>query len=77
MDEKEICIVCDGDKIERCNNPDHGFLNTFCIGANESACPCCGHDPYHRVFGGRCEFCDDDGFVIEEKLSEAEKFLNL
>jgi predicted RNA-binding Zn-ribbon protein involved in translation (DUF1610 family) len=44
------CKSCGGDGIERCDNPDHGLLNAISFrGANESACPCCGHDEFYRM----------------------------
>lgn len=68
-----VCKSCKGDKIERCDNPDHGFLNVINFrGANESACPCCGHDEQyrmgsHRRIGGKlkwvwniCPECKED-----------------
>lgn len=53
MENKFKCPACGGDGKETCNNPDHGFLR-YVIGAiksaNESACPCCGHDEDHKIF---------------------------
>ena len=46
------CPDCFGDGIETCHNPDHGFLANFLgpvVGANESACPCCGHSEDHKM----------------------------
>lgn len=46
----DICTSCGGDGIERCDNPDHGLLNSLSFrGANESACPCCIHDEQYRM----------------------------
>jgi hypothetical protein len=62
------CPDCGGDGKETCHNPDHGFLvgmgGAGLMGANESACPCCGHDPNFKVKGGReCETCGGKGDV--------------
>ena len=46
----DVCKTCGGDGIERCDNPDHGLLDALSFrGANESACPCCGHDEQYRM----------------------------
>lgn len=47
-----ICPECQGDGKETCTNPDHGFLQGVMSirGANESACPCCGHDENYKVY---------------------------
>lgn len=72
------CFVCAGDGKETCTNPDHGFLAAISFkGANESACPCCGHNENHKMFyweGGQrkqrdCEACNGKGKLLE---SEAE-----
>lgn len=68
------CPDCFGDGKETCHNPDHGFLSAMSsvIGANESACPCCGHSEDHKVIeyigGGKyeypkCETCKGVGLV--------------
>lgn len=62
-----ICPDCFGDGIETCHNPDHGFygmLSNF-VSANESACPCCGHDPNHKI-KGKCYTCSGLGEVSKE-----------
>ena len=49
-----LCPDCFGDGIETCHNPDHGFLSSVLgafYGANESACPCCGHSSDHKMKG--------------------------
>lgn len=47
---EDECKWCGGDGIERCDNPDHGLLSAISFrGANESACPCCGHDDQYRM----------------------------
>lgn len=45
-----VCKSCGGDGIERCDNPDHGLLGAISFrGADESQCPCCGHDEKYRM----------------------------
>jgi len=65
------CPDCFGDGIETCHNPDHGFLGSIMsmIGANESACPCCGHNPEHKM-KGKCETCSGEGLVSFEKYEK-------
>lgn len=68
-----LCPDCGGDGKEICHNPDHGFLAGVMsfMGANESACPCCGHDENHKMkkfVNGRyvyntCDTCDGVGKV--------------
>jgi len=82
MKKQVICICCGGDGIETCNNPDHGFLRAFDgiggRGANESACPCCGHDEDHKIkkyvdgkyVYSKCYECDGTGVLTEEKALE-------
>jgi hypothetical protein len=68
------CFVCGGDGKETCNNPDHGFLGAIggVVGANESACPVCGHNPNHKVpNGGECECCDGIGFLTVNQFIDA------
>jgi len=69
-----ICPDCFGDGIETCHNPDHGFLSGIMsiVGANESACPCCGHRSDHKM-KGVCETCKGAGNVTKE---EYEFYLN-
>lgn len=65
MEETKIkCPDCFGDGIETCHNPDHGFLFGVMsiVGANESACPCCGHSE-DRKMKGKCETCKGIGVV--------------
>lgn len=64
------CPDCLGDGIETCHNPDHGFLSgvlSVRYGANESACPCCGHHPSHKM-KGKCETCSGTGIVTKEQF---------
>jgi len=72
--ESEIenkCETCDGDGIERCTNPDHGFLNALSFrGANESACPCCGHNDEYKILGCKCPDCDGTGITNNQKESK-------
>ena len=67
-----LCPDCGGDGIETCHNPDHGFLSGVMsiMGANESACPCCGHDEDHKMRNGKCETCNTKGRVTQ-KVYEA------
>lgn len=63
-----LCPDCFGDGIETCHNPDHGFLIGVLgavYGANESACPCCGHSSDHKM-KGKCETCNGTGQVSKE-----------
>jgi hypothetical protein len=59
------CPDCGGDGRETCNNPDHGLIDAmghFEMG--RLGCPCCGHDPKHKVInGGKCETCNGTGVV--------------
>ena len=52
-----VCPECGGDGKETCTNPDHGLISALSwhdIG--RIGCPCCGHDPGHKVpNGGKCE----------------------
>ena len=71
------CPECNGDGKETCHNPDHGFYDMIggVVGANESACPCCGHDEDHKVYrwkdGKRtqpdCFTCSGIGIVDADK----------
>jgi hypothetical protein len=58
-----ICDTCDGDGIERCDNPDHCFINNVGGEIGRLGCPVCGHDEYHRIFGSKCTDCNGTGFV--------------
>lgn len=73
-----LCPDCFGDGKETCHNPDHGFL-LMIGGANESACPCCGHSEDHKIrkYIGyvdgkmkweqpKCYTCDGKGQVTKE-----------
>ena len=82
--EKVKCPDCFGDGIETCHNPDHGFLAGVMstMGANESACPCCGHNEDHKMgkyIGNgkykynKCETCNGTGKVT---MQEYEKYLD-
>lgn len=45
-----ICSSCGGDGIERCDNPDHGFIHALSFhDIGRSGCPCCGHDEKFRM----------------------------
>lgn len=66
------CPVCCGDGKETCTNPDHGFISA--LGSQEVGrlgCPCCGHDPEHKIpNGGDCEDCKGHGVVTKEVCVE-------
>jgi hypothetical protein len=72
------CPDCLGDGIETCHNPDHGFLSGvlgFYLNANESACPCCGHNSDHKM-KGKCDTCSGTGNVTKEQFdSYVDEFL--
>jgi len=75
--KKYRCPDCGGDGKETCNNPDHGFLIMIgsVVGANESACPCCGHSEDHKIrkwsngkyIQSDCYSCSGSGIVDESK----------
>lgn len=56
------CESCGGDGIETCDNPDHGGLEAGLFGRDEQriGCPCCGHDPNHKM-KGKCHDCNGTG----------------
>ena len=67
-----ICPACGGDGKETCNNPDHGFISAIGGDTGRLGCPCCGHDPEHKIpGGGSCEICDGRGTV---SLAVAKEF---
>lgn len=71
------CIVCNGDHIARCFNPDHGFISALSFNdIGRLGCPVCGHDEMGRVFGEACEFCDEYGNLLTDRKHEAEALLN-
>jgi len=50
MIEGVDCTSCFGDGIERCDNPDHGFIVSLSFGdVGRVGCPCCGHDEKQRM----------------------------
>ncbi len=70
--KEEPCPICGGDGIAVCNNPDHGFIHGG-LGGNELArlgCPCCGHDPEHKIKGEKCEYCNGVGKVKQPEPIE-------
>ncbi len=70
--KEEPCPICGGDGIAVCNNPDHGFIHGG-LGDNELArlgCPCCGHDPEHKIKGEKCEYCNGVGKVKQPEPIE-------
>jgi len=60
------CPMCSGDGINRCTNPDHGFIQAMPGDVGRLGCPCCGHDPLHRVKGEKCEVCNGTGIANEK-----------
>lgn len=61
-----ICPDCGGDGVETCNNPDHGFITSGLSVTNELTrlgCPCCGHDPNHKIKGCECDRCNGTGTI--------------
>lgn len=68
------CQACGGDGIETCDNPDHGLLDAMSFrGANESRCPCCGHDKQYKIRGSECPDCTDGHthIIVQDKPCEA------
>lgn len=73
------CPDCFGDGKETCHNPDHGFLRGISgvVGANESACPGCGHSEDHKpvtykdgkYYHKSCEMCEGSGRVTMERYN--------
>jgi hypothetical protein len=70
MDIKELikCPICKGDGLERCDNPDHGFIGVHSfLDVGRIGCPVCGHDPNHIVPGGGvCDACNGVGKVTKD-----------
>ena len=66
MNEQEKCLSCGGDGIETCDNPDHGFIIAMGGEIERLGCPCCGHDPHHKMTGP-CPECDGSGFTKNTK----------
>lgn len=69
MKDREICETCGGDGKETCTNPDHSFIAMQSFNdIGRVGCPCCGHDPDHKVInGGICEDCNGTGFALTER----------
>jgi len=67
-----ICPECNGDGKETCTNPDHGFINSLTwTDVGRLGCPCCGHDPYHKVpNGGNCNVCNGTGKISINKAND-------
>lgn len=64
---KVKCPDCNGDGIETCHNPDHGFYSMACFGDMQRiGCPVCGHNDKHKVIdGGECDTCNGEKEVDE------------
>ena len=60
--KREACEACGGDGIETCDNPDHGFITAFGGEIGRLGCPCCGHDPNHKM-SGPCPDCSGTGLA--------------
>ena len=44
------CKSCCGDGVERCDNPDHGFIGAMSFhDIGRIGCPCCGHNPDYKM----------------------------
>ena len=66
-----ICSTCEGDGIERCDNPDHGFIQALVFtDMGRIGCPCCGHDEKHRIMGSKCPDCNGTGIIEGAKNTE-------
>lgn len=66
-----ICLTCEGDGIERCDNPDHGFIQEMTFNdMGRLGCPCCGHDEKHRITGSKCPDCNGTGIIEGAKNTE-------
>ena len=67
-----MCFVCGGDGKETCTNPDHGFISMVSFhDVGRLGCPCCGHDPNHKIKNGRnCECCNGLGKLTETQLNQ-------
>lgn len=65
-----ICPMCSGDGKETCNNPDHGFISALSFhDVGRIGCPCCGHDPNHKVKnGGDCDICNGHGLITTNQM---------
>jgi hypothetical protein len=71
--ESVECPLCGGDGRETCDNPDHGFISAIGGETARLGCPCCGHDPDHKVpNGGECDLCDGRGWVTMAQKHEWE-----
>jgi len=66
-----VCPTCEGDGIERCTNPDHGFIQALSsTDTGRIGCPCCGHDEKHRIMGCKCPDCNGTGIIEGAKNTE-------
>lgn len=67
-----VCPVCGGDGKETCTNPDHGIISALSfIEIGRLGCPCCGHNPLHKVPNGdNCEACCGFGAVSVDRAEE-------
>ena len=66
-----VCPTCEGDGIERCTNPDHGFIQALSFtDIGRLGCPCCGHDEKHRIMGCKCPDCNGTGIIEGAKNTE-------
>ena len=67
-----MCFVCGGDGKETCTNPDHGFISMLSFhDVGRLGCPCCGHDPNHKIKnGGNCECCNGLGKLTETQFNQ-------
>ena len=67
-----MCFVCGGDGKETCTNPDHGFISMLSFPyVGRLGCPCCGHDPNHKIKnGGNCECCNGLGKLTGTQFNQ-------
>lgn len=67
------CPACNGDGKETCDNPDHGFIMLIDGEIGRLGCPCCGHDPNHKIKnGGSCEVCEGKGIITKSEYFNIE-----
>lgn len=63
LSTEKACQVCGGDGISRCDNPDHGFIESMQGEIGRLGCPVCGFDSNYKVHGETCETCNGDGVI--------------
>lgn len=77
----KVCKTCGGDGIERCDNPDHGFIEIMSFDdIGRIGCPCCGYDGFFRMKtwkNGKYEWndcldCGGSGKIVPSHRMEKE-----